>query len=225
MAGATETVQVTKNSHINPKLEGMSFHISSGGGGTREVTNHEYRWYVQGYEERRGEGGGGATKQTGEPYNTFRWNIVPNEISIDSVPRKIRLGMIAFHTHQPFWVDVSIEASLKGHIGRKHRPGREKRWFNPPSVEEAGGHVLQEIVLTEIVESANRNLVPVLGTKQQNNLLLIDASVSGAEGAGGLAVMEGMTNLIGASGDTGDDIGGGVVDDGTASLVDVSSVG
>ena len=219
LAGATETVHVTKNSHINPKLEGASFRISGGGGGKREVTKHEYRWHVQGYEERRRA----AVNETDEPYDTFRWNIVPNEISIDSVPRKIRLGMIPFHTHQPFWVDVKLEGSIQGHIGRKYRPGREKRWFHPPSAKEMGGHVLQEAVLTEVVGNANRNLVPVLGAMQQNNVLLIDTSVPGSEGGTGLAVMDGMTKLISEAGDTADDTGGGFVDDETASCVDTST--
>ena len=102
--------------HGVPKIKGLSFEIDSGRGGDSTTNFKEHRWRVQGRrEEHHGI------------YDTFGWNISQNETSEDSVPRQLKLEMIAFHQHEPFWVNANIEGSTRQKY-RHPKATQGKRW-------------------------------------------------------------------------------------------------
>lgn len=178
----------TTHHNIKPKIEGLSFKIDTAGGGGQTTATKEHRWRVQG---RREEHNG--------VYDIFGWNIYQNGISEDSVPRKVRLGMIAFHQHQPFCVNVSIEGSARQ---KRWSPKAtcEKKWFYPPASDDVGRHVLQEVMVENIVS--------------KQNILIRDIAQS--------RVMEGKTyNLIDFTEISG---GAGTAIDGGEVLTDLLSV-
>lgn len=169
--------QNTAHHNIRPKVEGLSFKIDTGGGGSQTTSTKEHRWRVQG---RREENNG--------VYDTFGWNIFENKFSEDSVPRQLRLGMIAFHEHQPFPVDVKIGGSTR----QKHRRPQAthgKRWFNPPGSEDVGRHILREAMVQNLVSKQNfliRDLAPsrVLEGKTLNQINFSSGAGSGTDGVG-----------------------------------------
>ena len=175
LEGIPSFSQKTSHHNIKPKVAGLSFKIDTGGGGSQTTSTKEHRWRVLG---RREEFNG--------IYDTFGWNIFQNTVSEDSVPRQVRLGMIAFHEHQPFWVNVNIEGSTR----QKHwRPKttHDRRWFNPPSSEDVPRHILHEAMVENLVSKQNlliRDIAPsrVMECKTVN---LIDfAEISGGVGSG-----------------------------------------
>jgi hypothetical protein len=175
LKGRTEYSNVTKHSHIKPSLGALGFKATAGGGGQSIATIKQDRWHVQ-----------GRTEQHDGTYDTFGWNIFENVASMDSVPRKLRLGMIAFHEHQRFWVRVAVDGSLR----QMHFPlkdTKEKRWFDPPSPEDVGNHLLSEQMLENYVDRENL-LIPDIGQDrpgQQPSVTLIDFSEIGGRVEGG----------------------------------------
>lgn len=111
---------------------------------------------------------------------------VQNEVSDDSVPRQLRLGMIAFHEYQPFWVKANIEGSTR----QKHRRPKathEKRGFNPPNSEDVGRHILQEAMVENLVSKQNlliRDIAPSRVLERTTMNLIDIAEISGGAGSG-----------------------------------------
>ncbi len=178
--------QSTKTVHhsIKPSFEGLTFKIGTGGGGGQTTTINNHRWQVVGRRE-----------EHNNIYDTFGWKIFQNEVSQDSVPREVRLGMIAFHHHQPFWVNVSIN----GRTRQKHRHPKatqEKRWFNPPNIEDVGHHILQEAMVKNLVTKQNlriRDIAPNRLVEGKTVNLIDTAEFSGGAGTvidGGGVVMD-----------------------------------
>ncbi len=178
--------QSTKTVHhsIKPKIEGLTFKIDTGGGGGQTTTINNHRWQVVGRREKHNN-----------IYDTFGWKIFQNEVSQDSVPRKVRLGMIAFHRYQPFWVNVSIN----GRTRQKHRrlkATQEKRWFTPPNIEDVGHHILQEAMVESLVTKQNlriRDIAPSRLVEGRTMNLIDTTEFSGGAGTvidGGGAVMD-----------------------------------
>lgn len=92
--------------------------------------------------------------------------------------------MIALHENQPCWVDVNIEASTR-QKRRRPKVTHRRRWFNPPSSEDVGRHILQEAMMDKLVSKQNlliRNLAPsrVVDYRTVNPIDL--AAVSGGAG-------------------------------------------
>lgn len=167
--------QKTAHYNIKPKVEGLTFKLDTGGGGSQITSTKEHRWRVQG---RREEHNG--------VYDTFGWNIYQNEISEDSVPRQLRLGMIAFHEHQPFWVNVNIDGSVR-HKRRRPNATQGKRWFNPPTSEDVGRHILQEAMVENHVRKQNlliRDIAPSRAIECKTVNLVNIAEISGGTGSG-----------------------------------------
>ena len=167
--------QKTTHHNIMPKIEGMSFKLDTGGGGSQTISNKENRWLVLG---RREEHDG--------IYDTFGWNIFQNEASDDSVPRQFRLGMIVFHEHQPFSVNVNIKGSTRQKF-RRPKAAQEKRWFQPPKSEDVGRHVLQEAMVDNLVSKQNlliRDIAPSRATERTTLNLIDIAGNSGGVGSG-----------------------------------------
>ena len=175
MEGSPTCSKKTTRHDIKPKIEGLSFKLDSGGGGAETTAFKEHRWRVLGRrEEHHGI------------YDTFGWNIFQNEASEDSVPRQVRLGMIAFHQHELFWVNVNIEGSTR----QKHRRPKatqEKRWFDPPDSEDVGRHTLQESMVDNLVSKQNLLIRDVAWDRKMEgkSVNLIDiAEFSGGAGLG-----------------------------------------
>ena len=175
MEGLPTCSKKTTNHDIKPKFQGLGFKIDPGGAGGETTAFKEYRWRVLGRRE----------EQNGI-YDTFGWNVYQNEASEDSVPRQVRLGMIAFHEHQPFWVNVNIEGSTR----QKHwrlKATQEKRWFDPPDPEDVGRHTLQESMVDNLVSKQNLLIRDVAwGRKTEGKTVnLIDvAEFNGGAGIG-----------------------------------------
>lgn len=175
LEGIPSHSQKTSHHNIKPKVAGLGFRIDTGGGGSQTTSTKEHRWRVLG----RREDHNGI-------YDTFGWNIFQNTVSEDSVPRQVRLGMIAFHEHQPFWVNINIEGSTR----QKHwRPKatHDRRWFNPPSSEDVGRHILQEAMLENLVSKQNlliRDIAPSRVTECKTVNLIDLAEISGGVGSG-----------------------------------------
>ncbi|KAM0800826.1 hypothetical protein BDR22DRAFT_889176 [Usnea florida] len=179
IVGMPTNIHVSKHHHIRPKLEGASFKIDVGGGGGRETSIDQYLWRVVGsMEEHNGID------------DTFCWEIFENERSKDSVPREVRLGMIAFHEHQPFCVNINVSGSTR----QKHRHQKStqgKRWFYPPNFDDIGRHVLQDVMVENLVNKQNLLIRDIAASREteRNTVNLIDISdiggVAGSEIDGG----------------------------------------
>ena len=173
--GMPTNIHVSKHHHIRPKLQGMSFKIDFGGGGGQETSTTQSLWRVVGdMEEHNGTD------------DTFCWKIFENQHSKDSVPREVRLGMIAFHEDQPFCVNINVSGSTR----QKHRHQKStqgKRWFYPPSFNDIGRHVLQDVMVENLVNKQNfliRDIAPSRET-ERNTVNLIDiADIGGVAGSG-----------------------------------------
>lgn len=171
--------QKTTHHNIKSKVEGLSFKLDTGGGGSQTTSTKTHRWRVQGRrEEHKGI------------YDTFGWNIYENEVSEDSVPRQLRLGMIAFHEYQSFWVNVKIHGRIR-HGHRRPKATQEKRWFNPPSPEDVGRHILQEAMVETLVSRQNRlirDIAPsgAMECKTANLVDFAEISVGAGSGVGGM---------------------------------------
>ena len=175
IVGMPTNIHVSKDHHIRPKLQGMSFKIDIGGGGGKETSITQSLWRVVG---RMGEHNGID--------DTFCWKIFQNQRSQDSVPREVRLGMIAFHEDQPFCVNIDVSGSTRQK--RRHQNStQEKRWFYPPSLHDIGRHVLQDVMVENLVNKQNfliRDIAPSRET-ERNNVNLIDiADIGGVAGSG-----------------------------------------
>ena len=173
--GMPTTTHKSTHHHIKPKLGALGFKIDFGGGGGQETSTPQYCWRVVGNRE-----------EHNGIYDTFCWQISQNEFSEDSVPRKVRLGMIAFHEGQPFCVNSNIKGSTRQkHQRRKSTQG--KRWFYPPSADDIGRHVLQDVMVENLVNKQNlliRDIAPSRGT-ERNTVNLIDiADIGGVAGNG-----------------------------------------
>ena len=140
---------MTNHSNIKPEFAALSVHVGAGGGGRHTATTKQHCWHVQ-----------GTTDDHNGIYDTFAWKVFENSVPDDSVPRHIRLGMIAFHEYQPFWVDVTIRGSVRGKLSPS-KATREKRWFYPPISEEVGEHLLDEKMLENQVSKKNKTITDV----------------------------------------------------------------
>ena len=175
IVGMPTNIHISKHHHIRPKLQGMSFKIDIGGGGGQETSIAQSLWRVVGrMEEHNGID------------DTFCWKIFENQRSKDSVPRELRLGMIAFHEDQPFCVNTNVSGSTR----QKHRHQKStqgKRWFYPPSFNDIGRHVLQDVMVENLVNKQNwliRDIAPSKET-ERNTVNLIDiADIGGVAGSG-----------------------------------------
>ena len=181
LVGETDYSKIKKHSNIKPEIGGMSFKVSTGGGGSHVTTTKQHRWRVQ-----------GRTEEHNGVYDTFGWRIFENTESENSVPRKVRLGMVAFHEHQPFWVETTVEGSL-----RKNNPftrasaTRGKKWFYPPSLDERDDNVLDAEDLEDQVSRYNMLIEGVAlrtadrqHTVNQINLIDVGGMNGGGRGSG-----------------------------------------
>ena len=176
IVGMPTNIHVSKHHHIRPKLEGATFKIDVGGSGGRETSIDQYLWRVVGsMEEHNGID------------DTFCWKIFENQRSKDSVPREVRLGMIAFHEDQPFCVHVNVSGSTR-QKQRHQKSTQGKRWFYPPNFNDIGRHVLQDVTMENLVNKQNfliRDIEPSRET-EPNTANLIDISDIGEIDGGGL---------------------------------------
>ena len=181
LIGEPDYIQTKKHSNIKPQLSGMGFHVGAGGGGTNTTTTKQLRWRVQ-----------GRTEEHNGIYDTFGWKVFPNTESENSVPRKVRLGMVAFHDLQPFWVETTVEGSLRsGGPFLKASITREKKWFDPPNTGDSIDNPLDVDLLEEQVNRYNMLVEGVAPTKTahrplvgQINLLDFGGVSSGTLGSG-----------------------------------------
>ena len=175
LEGIPSHSQKTSHHNIKPKVAGLSFKIDTGEGGSQTTSTKEHRWRVLG---RREEHNG--------IYDTFGWNIFQNQVSEDSVPRQVRLGMIVFHEHEPFSVNVNIEGSTRQKHWRS-KATHERRWFNPPSSEDVGRHILQEAMVENLVSKQNlliRDIAPSRVMEYKTVNLIDLADIGGGAGSG-----------------------------------------
>lgn len=179
IAGMPTNIRVSKHHHIRPKLQGASFKIDVGGGGGQETSITQSLWRVLGrMEEHNGID------------DTFCWKIFQNQRSKDSVPREVRLGMIVFHEDQPFCVNINVSGSMRQKY-RRQKSTQGKRWFYPPRFNDIGRHVLQDVMVENLVNKQNfliRDIAPSRET-ERNTVNLIDIAdiggVAGSRTAGG----------------------------------------
>ncbi|MCJ1418833.1 hypothetical protein MMC32_005184 [Xylographa parallela] len=159
----------------------MGFKVGAGGGGAHITTTQQLRWCVQ-----------GRTEEHNGIYDTFGWKVFENTQSENSVPRKVRLGMVAFHDLQPFWVETTVEGSLrKGGPFFKATSTREKRWFDPSKLGDRIDNSLDVDLLEDQVNRYNMLVEGVAPTKTANrplvgqiNLLDFGGMSSGGIGSG-----------------------------------------
>lgn len=154
LEGMADRSKDTQHKRWEPEFSVFSVTGKLGGGGGHKTVNAKHRWRVQ-----------GQTEEHDDIYDTFRWRIVENTVSEDSVPRHVRLGMIVFHQHERFEVETTIVGSLRGSMrGRGGVPSKsikEKRWFQPPTFDQVGEHALHECMLQHHVGNYNLQIVDV----------------------------------------------------------------
>ena len=152
LQGLPASSHITKHSHVKPKFAALSVHAAIGGMGKQIAETEQHRWHVQGRVDERDSG----------IRDTFSWSIFENLKSNDSVPRHVRLGMIAFHERKPFYVDVSVDGSIRRGKRTHPTPTRERRWFYPPKVQrEVGEYVLDEGRLQDYITRENNGIPDV----------------------------------------------------------------
>lgn len=154
LEGMADRSKDTQHKRWEPEFSVFSVTGKLGGGGGHKTVNAKHRWRVQ-----------GQTEEHNGIYDTFRWRIVENTVSEDSVPRHVRLGMIVFHQHERLGVETTIVGSLRGGMrGRGGVPSKsvkEKRWFQPPTLDQVGEHRLHECMLQHHVSNYNLQIVDV----------------------------------------------------------------
>ena len=165
LKGLPASSHITRHRHIKPRFAALSVHAEYGGNTKQVAETEQHRWHVQG---RVDEHDGGIR-------DTFRWNIFENDKSDDSVPRHVRLGMIAFHEHKPFYVDVSVDGSVRdGSLMKGKRshptPTREKRWFNPTRCQTIGEYMLDEGRLQDHIRQKNNEIEDVVPNRVMERL-------------------------------------------------------
>lgn len=185
LEGMADRSKDTQHTRWEPEIAGLSFKGKVGGGGANKTINSKHRWRVQ-----------GQTEEHDDVYDTFRWRMMENTVSEDSVPRHVRLGMIAFHKHERFWVETTIEGDLRGSIrgkgGLPSKSVKEKRWFDPPTAEQVGEHVLHEGMLQTHVGNHNLQIVdvePDRKLERQLNTLIDITAMNGNDQDGGGMIM------------------------------------
>ena len=189
LQGVPTTTHITKHSNIRPKLGAFSFHATFGGGGKNIAETEQHRWHVQ----------GGVDEHEGGIRDTFSWSIFQNDKSEDSVPRRVRLGMIAFHERKPFYVDVSIDGRTRKGKRSHPPPTREQRWFYPPRSQRVGEHVLDEKTLQDYIRHENNGISDVVPNRAMERLRGGDQiqMMNNTVRSGGLG-----GDIAGAAGDT-----------------------
>ena len=189
--GVPALSHITKHSHFKPKFGALSVHAAIGGRGEQTAETRQHRWQVQG---RVDEHDGGIR-------DTFTWNIFQNLKSDDSVPQRVRLGMIAFHERKPFYVDVSVDGRIRKGKRTHPTPTRERRWFYPPRFQrEVGEHLLDEGRLQDYITRENNEIRGVEPNRAMERLrggdqiqMMNNKMISGGVGQ----------DLAGAAGDVG----------------------
>ena len=186
MEGLPTCSKKTTNHDIKPRIQGLGFKIDPGGAGGETTAFKEHRWRVLGRRE----------EHLGI-YDTFGWNIYENEASDDSVPRQVRLGMIAFHEHQPFWVNVYIKGSTRQKY-RRPKATKEKRWFDPPDPEDVGRHTLQESMVDNLVSKQNLLIRDVAWDRKMEGKTVNLIDVAEFNGGAGIGIDGGevLTDLL-----------------------------
>ena len=189
LQGVPASTHITKHSNIKPKLGAFSIHADLGGGGRQIAETEKHCWHVQ----------GGVDEHDGGIRDTFSWSIFQNRKSNDSVPRRVRLGMIAFHERKPFHVDVSIDGRLRKGKRSHPPPTREQRWFYPPKMQRVGEYVLNEKTLQDYVRHENNGIPDVVPNRAMESLRGGDQiqMINNTMRSGGL-----VRDIAGAAGDT-----------------------
>ena len=161
LQGVPASSHITKHSHVKPKFGALSVHAAIGGRGKQIAETEQHRWHVQG---RVDEHDGGIR-------DTFSWSIFQNLKSNDSVPRRVRLGMIAFHEREPFYVDVSVDGSIRKGKRSHPTPTRAKRFFYPPRMQrEFGEYVLDDGQLQDYITRENDGIPDVAPNRAMERL-------------------------------------------------------
>lgn len=160
LQGVPASSHITRHSHIKPKFAALSIHADVGGVGKQIAEIEQDCWHVQG---RVDEHDGGIR-------DTFSWSIFENRKSKDSVPRRVRLGMIAFHERKPFYMDVSVDGSIRKRKHSHPTPTREKRWFYPPRFQSVGEYVLDEKTLQDYIRHENNGIPDVAPNRATERL-------------------------------------------------------
>ena len=160
LQGVPASSHITKHSHFKPKFGAFSVHADLGASGKQIAETEQHRWHVQGRVDEHDEG----------ILDTFSWSIFPNLKSNDSVPRRVRLGMIAFHERKPFYVDVSIDGSIRKGKRSHPTPTREKRWFYPPRIERVAEYMLDEKAAQDYIWHENTGIPDVVPDRAMERL-------------------------------------------------------
>ncbi len=181
LEGMADRSKDTQHTKWEPEFSAFSVTGKVGGSGGHKTVNAKHRWRVQ-----------GQTEEHNDIYDTFRWRIMENTVSEDSVPRHVRLGMIVFHQHERFAVETTIVGGLRGSMrgkgGIPSKSIKEKRWFDPPSLDQVGEQRLHERMLQNHVDNYNLQIVNVESDRKLERQLttLIDfTAMNGNDEDGG----------------------------------------
>ncbi|MCJ1377497.1 hypothetical protein MMC17_000592 [Xylographa soralifera] len=181
LTGEAKDILTKKHSNTKPEISALGCKVGAGGGGAHITMTKQFYWRVQ-----------GRTEEHNGIYDTFGWTVFENTQSENSVPRKVRLGMVAFHDLQPFWVETTVEGSLrKGVPFSKATITREKRWFAPSKLGDSIVNSLDVDMLEDQVNRYNMCIEGVAPTKTANRQLVGQINVldfggvsSGSKGSG-----------------------------------------
>lgn len=103
--------------------------------------------------------------------DTFSWSIFQNLKSDNRVPRHVRLGMIAFYEREPFYVDVTVDGSVRKGKRSHPTPTRAKRFFYPPRLQrEFGEYVLDDGQLQDYITRENDGIPDVVPNREVERL-------------------------------------------------------
>lgn len=160
LTGQYETSQEIRAVSPNVGLGAVGCKANVSGVSKQHASVKRRQWRVQ-----------GTTEEHSRTYDAFRWKILENTLSEDSVPRQFRTGMIAYLPTPPadgqanFWVDITIGGTLRGFLSR-HRVVKEQRWFQPSLEEQQSLCVLSKSGLFDLVQDGNKD-IPDLGKTER----------------------------------------------------------
>ena len=156
-------VELTGQCDTSQDIKGVSSNVGVGSPGAKagvamskqQARITKRRWRLQ-----------GTTEEHGGDYDTFCWKIFENSLSEDSVPRNFRTGMIAYlpsgynlgtEHDVDFWVDISIEASLRGLFPRRKKV-KQRRALDSGLLPLDCNHVFDDAMLKKMVHDGNRTI-------------------------------------------------------------------
>lgn len=152
LEGVASHSRKTKKSIVKPNLKALSVQFEGGNIERGMVVDEATKWHVQGRRE---------SSQKNVPYNIISWEIFQNSMTTDSVPRKVRVGMIVFYEEDtPFWTKVKIKGGLRGVVARYKAPTHDTRWFHPPRQPRKETVLTQEMITT-LVDQYNSTIPDV----------------------------------------------------------------